>query len=123
MAGRFGGRDAVLGEQQVDDFLGWFRAQFGRDGNKSVGAAGKVGGEVEGRGGAKAIALAAAFGQVGSPGLGRPPPSDLKLGSSILVAISGKGRGQRSRWARTRSKAQRARISASDVGRPGRRQR
>jgi hypothetical protein len=38
---------------------------------------------------ASAIAPAAAFDQAGSPGFGRLPPSDLKPGSRILMAISG----------------------------------
>ena len=50
---------------------------------------------------ASAIAPAAAFGQAGSPGLGRrPAPGDRRVGSRIFVAISGTGRGQRSRMAR-----------------------
>ena len=69
---------------------------------------------------ASAIAPAAAFGQAGSPGLGRrPAPSDRRVGSRIFVAIIGTGRGQRSRMARTRSNTQRARISASAVGASG----
>jgi hypothetical protein len=44
VAGRFGGRDAILVEHEVDDFLGRFRAEFGRDGDQSVRAAGKIGG-------------------------------------------------------------------------------
>ena len=63
---------------------------------------------------ASAIAPAAVFGQAGSPGLGRrPAPGDRRPGSRIFVAISGSGRGQRSRMAMTMSNAQRARISAS----------
>ena len=41
VAGRFGGRDAILGEQEVDDFLGRFRAQFGRDGDQGVRSGGQ----------------------------------------------------------------------------------
>jgi hypothetical protein len=51
VAGGFGRRDAILGEQEVDDFLGRFGPQFRRDGDEGLGAAIKVGGEVEGRGG------------------------------------------------------------------------
>ena len=40
-----------MGEQEVDDFRGRFRAQFGRDGEQGFGAAGEIGGEVEGGGG------------------------------------------------------------------------
>ena len=50
LAGRFGGGDAILGEQQVDDFCRRFGAQFGRDGEQGVGAARQVGGEIEGGG-------------------------------------------------------------------------
>ena len=51
---------------------------------------------------ASAIAPAAAFGQAGSPGLGRrSAPGDRRVGSRIFVAISGTGRGQRSRMAMT----------------------
>src|ERR1700722_12618073 len=48
LAGRFGGGDAILGQQQIDDFGRRFGPQFGRDGDESVGAAGEVSGEVEG---------------------------------------------------------------------------
>ena len=97
-----------------------WRAVSGRR-REGVGAAGKVGGEVEGGGGGQARSPpAAAFGQAGSPGLGRPPPSDLRPGSKNFVAISGRGRGQRRRSARTLSNAQRARTSASAAGASGR---
>ena len=49
MAGGFSGRDAILGKKEIDDFLGRFRPQFGRDGDQSSGASGEIGGEVEGR--------------------------------------------------------------------------
>jgi hypothetical protein len=45
VAGRFGWRDAILAEQQVDDFGRRFRSQFGRDGDRGLGAAVKIGGE------------------------------------------------------------------------------
>ena len=51
MAGRLGWREAILGEQQIDDFLGRFRSQFGRDDDEGLGAAVKIGGKVEGGGG------------------------------------------------------------------------
>jgi hypothetical protein len=44
VAGRFGWREAILGEQQIDDFLGRFRSQFGRDDDEGLGAAVKIGG-------------------------------------------------------------------------------
>jgi hypothetical protein len=51
LARRFGGRDAILAEQQVDDFQRRFAAQFWRNGDQGFGAAAKIGGEVEGGGG------------------------------------------------------------------------
>ncbi len=90
-----------------------------RDGEEGVRAADKVGGEVERGGGGERGRGCGGFDQAGSPGLGRPPPSDLRPGSRIFLAISGRGRAQRSRRARTRSNAQRARISASAAGASG----
>ena len=69
---------------------------------------------------ASAIAPAAAFGQAGSPGLGRrPAPGERRVGSRIFTAISGTGRGQRSRRAMTMSNAQSARISDWAAGASG----
>ena len=45
------GARAILGQQQVDDFGRRLGAQFRRDGDEGVGAAGEIGGEVEGGGG------------------------------------------------------------------------
>ena len=114
------GRDAILGEQQVDDFGRRFGAQFGRDGEQGVRAAGKMSGEIEGGGGGERDR---AGGGVRPGGVARPwPPSavgDRRAGSRIFVAISGSGRGQRSRMAMMRSNSQRARISASAAGASG----
>ena len=120
LAGRFGGRDAILGEQQVDDFRRRFGAQFGRDGDQSVGAAGKIGGEVEGGGGGERDRAGGGVrpGRVAGPRPPSPRPTS-GSGSRIFVAISGSGRGQRSRMARTRSNTQSARISASAAGASG----
>ena len=69
---------------------------------------------------ASAIAPAAAFGHAGSPGLGRRPAlGDRRVGSRIFVAISGTGRGQRSRMARAMSNTQSAKISAWGAGASG----
>ena len=120
VARRFGGRDAILGEQEVDDFLGRFRAQFRRDGDQGFERRERSAARSRAAAAARAIAPAAAFGQAGSPGLGRrAAPGGRRAGSRILVAISGTGRGQRSRRARTRSNTQRARISASAAGASG----
>ena len=78
VAGRFGRRDAILGEQEVDDFLGRFRAQFGRDGEEGFGAAGKIGGEVEGGGGGERDR---ACGGVWPGWVARPWPSSGARGS------------------------------------------
>ena len=98
-----------------------FDAQFGRDGDAGSRSGGqRSAARSRAEAAASAIAPAAAFGQAGSPGLGRrPPPGDRRVGSRIFVAISGTGRGQRSRMARTMSNTQRARISASAAGASG----
>jgi hypothetical protein len=51
VAGGFGRGDAILGEQQTDDLLGRFGAQFRSDSEEGVGATVEGGGEVEGGGG------------------------------------------------------------------------
>jgi impB/mucB/samB family len=72
------------------------------------------------RAAASAIAPAAAFGQAGSLGVGRRPGlGDRRVGSRIFRAISGTGRGQRSRRAMTMSYTQSAKISDGGVGASG----
>ena len=105
VAGGFGGRDAILGEQEVDDFLApvssavWARRRSECSERRARSAA-----RSRAEAAANAIAPAAVFGQAGSPGLGRRLRlGKRKVGSRIFVAISGTGRGQRSRMARTMS--------------------
>ena len=97
-----------------------FERSLGATASRVFGAAGKIGGEVEGGGGGERDR---ARGRVRPGWLARPWPSpapvDRRLGSRIFVAISGTGRGQRSRMAMTMSNAQRARISASAAGASG----
>ena len=60
------------------------------------------------------------FGQAGSSGLGRRPAlGDRRVGSRIFVAISGTGRGQRSRIAMTMSNTQSEKISDGAAGASG----
>ena len=103
VAGRFGGRDAILGEQEVDDFLGRFRrGVWARRRSECSARRARSAARSRAEAAASAIAPAAAFGQAGSPGLGRrPAPGERRVGSRIFVAISGTGRGQRSRRAMT----------------------
>jgi len=119
LARRLGGREAVLSQQQVDDFRRRFGAQLWGGGDEGLGAAGKMSGEVEGGGGGQRDRARGGVRPAGSLGLGRPPPSDRRLGSRIFVAISGRGCGQRSRMARTRSNSQSARISDGAAGASG----
>ena len=122
VAGGFGGRDAILGEQEVDDFLGRFRAQFGRDGDQGVRAAAKIGGEVEGGGGGERDR---ACGGIWPGGLARPWPSgcarrsqgriqDFRQRSAARAAASAVG--SRGRISNTQS----ARISDGVAGASGR---
>ena len=120
MAGGFGGRNAILGKQEVDDCLGRFRAEFGRDGDQGARAAAEIGGEVESGGGGECDRARGGVCQAGSPGLGRRAvPGRRRAGSRILTAISGTGRGQRSRRAMTMSNSQSAKVSEGALGRPG----
>ena len=88
---------------------------------QGLGAAGKVGGKIEGGGGGEGDRAR----RRASPRRARPvlaaalPRPTSELGSRIFVAISGSGRGQRSRMAMARSNSQRARISASAAGASG----
>ena len=113
--GGFGGGDAILGEQQVDDFGRRLRSQFGRDGDQGFGAAAQD--RRRGRGRRRRPARSRPRRRLAR--LGRPAlavvrrPGIAGLDARIAVAISGTGRGQRSRMAMTMSNAQSARISAS----------
>ena len=91
-----------------------FRPQFGRDGDQGFGAAGKIGGEVEGGGGGERDR---ARGGVRPGGLARPwPPSAARRtaepGPEFSSRSAAAGRGQRSRMAMTMSNTQ----SGEDFG-------
>ena len=120
LARRLGRGDAILGEQQVDDFGGRFGAQFGRDGDQGVRSGGKDRRRGRGRRRRRGRSLRRRCStRRGRRASAAAAPPDLRAGSRIFVAISGSGRGQRSRMARTRSNIQRARISASAAGASG----
>ena len=114
------GRDAILGEQQVDDFGRRFGAQFGRDGDQGVGAAGEIGGEVEGGGGGEGDR---AGGGVRPGGVAGPrPPSPVRpqsWGPEFSWRSAAGAAASAAGWRWPRSNTQRARISASAAGASG----
>ena len=121
MAGGLGRRDAILGEQEVDDFCGRFGAEFRRDGDEDVGAAGKVGGEVEGGGGGEGdragggVRPGRVAGPWSPPAPVRPQSSGSRVSWRSAAGAAASAAGARGR----RSNAQRARISASAAGASG----
>ena len=116
-----GGRDAILGEQQVDDFRRRLGTQFGRCGEQDLRAEGQVGG----RSSAEAAAQRDRRRRRCSTRRARPVLVAARRravagrGPEVWSRLAVAGRGQRNRIARTRSNAQRAKISASAAGASG----
>ena len=106
-------------EQQLDDFGRRFGAQFVRDGEQGLRAAGRSAARSSAEAAASAIAPAAVFAQAGSPGLGRPPPADRR----VRIQDFRRDQRQRPRPAQPDGEGeverQRARISASAAGASG----
>ena len=113
-----------MAEQQVDDFVRRFRAQFGRDGDQGVGAAGKIGGEVEGGGGGERDRRRGGVrpGWVARPwppsAARRPQSRDPEFSSRSAARAAASAAGSRGRGRTPKGRGFRLRPP----GRPGRRQ-